>query len=300
MSDHSCDCHEPTATISVRGINFYIDAKDLPKCECRPGGEVQIPEGSVLLKKLTADLDLFVAPGGDDANDGLSAATPLKTIAAALEKTLDYARSVYTITINLASGSYPEFVNVDFTGHYPKLVIKGNSSLPVIEDGVSARMHGYLTLDQVHVRQTTNKFIVWSYNKGSLHLINCKVTSSIGDDSTYAVACYFCGYIRISGTLSVTTAGTARYIFCASLNSFMLLDADAVITVSGAVSTATFVSAHGSRINAYAGVKISGSVTGRRYDVSSGALLSVLSGSSASIPGTVAGTVAAGSVYAIA
>jgi hypothetical protein len=68
---------------------------------------------------------LYVAPRGDDTNDGLSFSQPLRTLAAALE------RSKAGFTIYLAGGTYPESVTVTQSD----LTIRRRGKEPVLLSG---------------------------------------------------------------------------------------------------------------------------------------------------------------------
>lgn len=57
-------------------------------------------------EQLTADRTYFVNPAGDDANSGLSAASPLRTIQRAIDVVASIDIAVFNVTIQLSAGTY--------------------------------------------------------------------------------------------------------------------------------------------------------------------------------------------------
>lgn len=90
---------------------------------------------------------LYVAPTGDDVNDGLSASQPFGTIQAAVDAWSEYANTTKgDWTIDLAAGTYTEGCVVDGVISPTELVIEGKlsgSAKTAIIDGTSAALpHG--------------------------------------------------------------------------------------------------------------------------------------------------------------
>ncbi len=81
------------------------------------------------------DADLYVSPEGDDQNDGLSPASPLKTITTAIKQIQCDAQNPHTI--HLAAGIYSDSASQELFPLYANegLIIKGVSNKATILDG---------------------------------------------------------------------------------------------------------------------------------------------------------------------
>jgi hypothetical protein len=79
---------------------------------------------------LTCDRTYYVNPAGNDANDGLTAATPFQTIPAAFDAIAYAILEGCNVTIQLADGAYPEaiLINKPWTGG--KVILQGNCTSP--------------------------------------------------------------------------------------------------------------------------------------------------------------------------
>lgn len=88
-------------------------------------------------ERLYAHRTLYVAPGGNDTNHGLTTLLPLATVTAAVNKVYEeYDLNGYTVTIQLGDGTYTESVKLvglplgtSSAQEYP-LIIKGNAASP--------------------------------------------------------------------------------------------------------------------------------------------------------------------------
>lgn len=80
---------------------------------------------------LTANLNLYVATTGSDANDGLTAGAPFLTIQKALNvASQDYDLQGFDIIINIADGSYAENLSLKTTTGGGKVKFTGNVTTP--------------------------------------------------------------------------------------------------------------------------------------------------------------------------
>lgn len=95
-----------------------------------------VPGSGNAREKLTANRTYYVAPsggGGSDSNDGLSALTPFLTIQKAVDVASTLDLGGYSITVQLADGTYATGVilkNVVGFRSPGDLVIKGNAATP--------------------------------------------------------------------------------------------------------------------------------------------------------------------------
>ena len=107
-------------------------------------------KGSVAAQARTAT-DVYVAPGGDDANDGLSAATPMASVQKALAKLADNG------TCHLAAGTYTEPIGIYVRGATLKgagvgqTIIRGKDN----PDGTPHPFNIFAAADDVVVRDLT-------------------------------------------------------------------------------------------------------------------------------------------------
>ena len=107
---------------------------------------------------LTANTTLYVngATGDDLLYDGTTAAVsgphgPFKTIMRAMQETFKYGPSLYTMTINLAAGSYNELVQTPQV-RGPSIILKGAGPTNTFILGQANTAHGFVRLRQLHDR----------------------------------------------------------------------------------------------------------------------------------------------------
>jgi hypothetical protein len=79
---------------------------------------------------LTAARTYYVSPTGNDGNDGLTAATPFLTIQKAFDTASALDFKGYTVTIQLADGTYTSGLNIAQSHIGGQLIIQGNATTP--------------------------------------------------------------------------------------------------------------------------------------------------------------------------
>lgn len=79
-------------------------------------------------ERTTAGLIYYISPTGNDSNDGLTSAAPLKTIMSAVSKIPQLVN--HAVTINIAAGTYPENVTLWGKTGNGSINLIGNASNP--------------------------------------------------------------------------------------------------------------------------------------------------------------------------
>ena len=216
---------------------------------------------------ITLPDNLFVDPAGDDANNGFSATTPKKTIGATLDmiRSNNYICPSY-ITVNLAPGSYSEFIegtvktqigytsqngtaritNGAYIANNSRVILYGDF---MFDDGLDIGYYGQLQLGDL-----------------------CSVSfNSVTPTNT----AFF--YVYNGGGFFCKSGDTASISFSGSCNGTVLQ-----VGYSGLVSI-------------YGTLSWSGSVTGQAYSVYGNSTVRGIG--SSSIPGTIAGTCSSESYF---
>ena len=105
----------------------------------------QLKKGTTQVVTMTAGIDYYVGPTGNDTNDGKSSSAPLKTI----QKAIDLAQP--GDTIHLADGVYLQDIISKYNGTASAPITIKGSSAAVVKGGGNSRIfeinHDYITLD---------------------------------------------------------------------------------------------------------------------------------------------------------
>jgi hypothetical protein len=140
-----------TQKVSLEYTGTDEPAPETPDPEPEPEPETPDPEPA---PAPVANLTVFVASSGDDSNEGTNAASPMKTVDAALAKVkADNADSSVTITI-MGAVSLSSSISID--NSYPPIVLNGESGSKLdagnkfrvltITNGANVKLEGGLTL----------------------------------------------------------------------------------------------------------------------------------------------------------
>jgi hypothetical protein len=161
---------------------------------------VNFSAGAGFLPILTANTTLYVngSTGDDSLYDGTTAAIsgphgPFKTITRAMQETFKYGPSLYTMTINIAAGSYAEMVQTPQV-RGPSIILQGAGSGNTFITG-----------------QANNHTVLCGY--GNFMVIHDLCAScTVGSDPTSIFASYNGAYLETDRTASGTSVG--RVFFC--------------------------------------------------------------------------------------
>jgi hypothetical protein len=261
-------------------------------------------------RKRVLGLTLYLRPDGDNGNSGL-ADTPEEALidfAGVMNVMAGYDLQGGTLTIMIGAGTYTdrEFTvlrGVGFVGVRYIQVIGSGENTTIINDTrsrsviISYSLPGArMNIGNLTIRGVYGNFLE-SRENATIYITGPITFESLAADNGSTAALYAVGGGNIqvySSSYQITIKGKWSYIFRSDYNSAMTLGD---VTYNGSVTCGA---------NAYCGrrsyldlshTQFSGSVTGKRYTVSTLSLL-LTNGSGANfIPGTTAGTTASGGLY---
>ena len=262
---------------------------------------------------LTANSNLYVdaAIGSDTLYDGTAADTsvpphgPFKTIQHAIDTTFKYGPSVYTMTINVAAGTYPEAVTTpNVIG--PTVIIKGAGVNATYVTGANNRHTFQCTNANNMVVQnlctSTGSGVGPPCNFSSVAgaSISCSNTASQGATPGYIFEAY-AGYIYI-GNHTFNAGSSCNQVFGAYFGGFVGLNQNATYTIAGAFTVGAFAVAS-SNGSMEAGVPNpptfvgAGFVTGTKYIATLNGVINTQALGVSWFPGSVAGYTQQGGQY---
>lgn len=251
-------------------------------------------------EKRTSNLTLFVRTDGSDANNGLAnnAGGAFLTIQKAVDVASAFDLNGYTVTIQVADGTYNGAVNLKTFLGAGSIVIQGNTTTPanvVVSTTSSTAFNvqnilGLYVIKALKIATTTSGDCVrvnGSFTK--VHLDQVEFGACAGAHLRCLLggnAAFLSGYAVSGGALNHLSAEDGGMIY-----------ADGVtVTYSNApaFSAADFAAYRGGIIRAASMTFANGAtVTGKRYDVSSQGVIFTNGGGASYIPGNVAGTATA-------
>jgi hypothetical protein len=270
---------------------------------------------------LTQNTNLYVngSTGSDTLYDGTSAtvvgpgspkAGPFKTIGKAVASTWTFGPSVYTMTINISAGTYPENILTPAVVG-PRTIFKGAGATLTFLVGqagghsIQATSSNQITVQGIHVNAPqsfpgASCFV--STNGATLTTISTATGSA---PNGYLFDTYN-GYMNV-GSNSFDAGSTCLNAFTSFTSGAMGLSSGAVytfagaMTVSGALAVASGVSTLSVPTPAQGGVTPvfvnPGNVSGTRYIASLIGLINTQGLGINYFPGTVAGSIATGGQY---
>jgi len=247
---------------------------------------------------LTADLDLYIATTGSDANDGLTVGTPFATFSKAFTEIIKYDLGHKNVAINAADGTYAQQIIANEVFHGRGTVsIVGNSGSP--QNVVIVPASGN-AISCVRTRLAVTDVEIRAPGAGSVGVF-CQV----GELSLSNVRFGACAVAHIQAdTLGVINAG--NYAIVGASGSHLRAAAmgliglqSGVITVSGtpAFSAAFATALDLGLIEANPGSSFSGAATGQTYNARTNAVINTNAGGPNFFPGNVSGAVFTGGQY---
>jgi hypothetical protein len=261
---------------------------------------------------LEANLNIYVDPTGNDANDGLTLASPKLTIQAGVSAAASYIPGYvssslsYTVTVNVANGTYssadPVVLPAGFSG-IGRYTLLGNASSP---GSVILRHTGTTnrTLD-CQGRWNVNGFrLEYTGATAGTNLLRATANNSVeasnivyGTNVATGVNVYASsgGRVNLLGTQADIGGRTIGYFFSVDtkgeINVASITVACGVLTVTDTVLTNTL-----GFFNTV-GVTFTGTVTGRRYNAIGNSVINTFGGGANYFPGNTAGATATGGQY---
>lgn len=255
------------------------------------------------VQRIAINPTLYVRPGGNDANDGLTNTDggAFATIAAALAKgtsQFNFASSALNIQLGAPSTYASPFTLPRGTG---TININGdtqNALAYVIEGAAPAgngcvQTSGPLVLSGVTVRNTgAGSHGVATTGVGTAVLINTVVASTQTTAGSHLFAVDGSGITLGSGCL---LQGNAAAAFSATGGRISVNPStNVVIGGSPTFSNATAVAQDGGRVSLLAGASVSGPASGQRYRADNYSIINTNGGGANAFPGSTAGTTSNG------
>lgn len=250
-------------------------------------------------EKLTAARTYYVRTDGSDSNNGLSNTSGGAFLT--IQKAVDVAcasldTSTYTVTIQVADGTYTGAVYMKAFVGAGSVVIQGNNATPsnVVISTTSATAFansspsGLSVLD-MKIQTTTGGYCLAAQNGATLSFSNI-VFGAAAWGHIYTDTC---GSVSINGNYSIV--GGAPYHIQLLTNGVISCYSRTVTLTGTPAFSAAYLSLTTGAAAYYASNTFTGSATGKRYDIS---LNGVATTAAATLPGNVAGTTATGGQYA--
>lgn len=258
--------------------------------------EVRTAAGGIR-EVLAANRTYYVATTGSNANNGLSAGAPFLTLQYAVDVAAALDPSIYTVTIQLADGTYTE--NVVFkllvSG---RVVVQGNAANPQnVIVATTGAYQGAFTASSGVVGYTVKDLTVQGPGSitnygfrnlgGEISFTNIRFGSGLfygiyGEGATYTM----------TGNCSLVASVTNSLIYMTALSRLAMTNRTWTFTGTPSVGSAGFVVCDQSRVNGWS-MTFTGSVTGKQYSVINNGVLATI-GQYTSYPGPTTGTTATG------
>lgn len=261
---------------------------------------------------LSQNTDFYVngTTGSDtlDEGRGLSAEKPFRTIQACVNYVCDtYNFSVYTAGINIAAGTYTEWLSIpNFNTLTGQLHLRGSGTGQTLIRGSILLYHGAglvslqpsLTIqcpEQPTPGWVNSWYGVAAFSAGSVD-VACLVDAGISNSSLYK---YSVNGAQSSGPITILNGANLvgnTTNFLVTIGSSITISNDFSINGSIVGNGATAVARNGGKILVFTksdGVSfpiISGSVVGSRYYVDSNGIINASGQGPNFFPGTIAGT----------
>ncbi|MEW9838725.1 phage portal protein, partial [Mesorhizobium sp. ZMM04-4] len=258
---------------------------------------------TAIREKLTADRTYYVRADGSDSNDGLANASggAFLTKQKAINVVAALDISIYNVTIQVEDGTYSGGVNVNapWIGS-GEVTLQGNLTTPAncVISVTSANCilvtnYGRLRVRGFKVQTTTSGIGVAAQNGGVLSVVG---NMDYGACATAHIYAERTGVLGI--TASYTISGNAP-CHMQALSHAYIFNFVTTVTLSGtrAFSTA-FAKCDRMALMEFSGNTFTGSATGTRYTVTSGAGINTFGGGATYLPGSGAGAATSPGWYA--
>lgn len=250
---------------------------------------------------LTANRTYYVSTAGSDANNGLTVGSPFLTIQHALDvvSLLDIAG--FTVTIQLANGTYAEALNLAAPVGSGVVDILGDTTTP-------ANVTVNATGDAFRGTSVASGPVTWQVRGVRMVATGSAISSQFG--AAFVVAnvefgacggqhmlATFSGRINVNGNYAII--GGAQHHLFVTQGGILQINNSLTVTLTGtpAFSTAFASSTIVAVIRARS-LTFSGGATGIRYIASMNGAIDVGGAGATYLPGNVAGTTATGGQYA--
>lgn len=243
--------------------------------------------------KLASNITLYVATTGSDSNPG-TLGSPFLTLQAAINKAYTYAPGLFSVTIQIADGSYVGAATPAWPG--PPLIINGNSVTPgnvVVGSGalgITVNTGGTVTIQNLKVQAASGS---------GVYCTNASVTLGVVYFGACGVAHVYCDPGgSLTFTQNVAIYGSAPIVLnAAGLGQINMKNITCTIVNPITVTdfaVASYCGIIGSQGVTFAGA---GNVTGGKYIGSANGVINTGGSGASYFPGTTAGSVGTGAQY---
>lgn len=252
---------------------------------------------------ISANTDLYVnGSTGSNSNDGLTPATAMATIQAALLRAFGFPPSQYTITIHVSDGTYNENIITPTYGG-PNVVITGNSVTPsnvVVNGGTGkcfvAQGPNTLTINNLQVQNNPggiDQYGFWAIS-GATIFTNNTVSGAI-----QGIVFVASGGTIVPGNHGFN--GNCGGFFYAAIGGQCLLNPGFTYSIMNSltVSIATALASQCGtvKVSAPQPTFTGAAVTGQRYNANLNGVIYTPGSGANYFPGTIAGATSSGGQY---
>jgi len=257
------------------------------------------PTGIIGREILTANRTYYVRTDGSDLNNGLA------DTAGGAWLTLQHAVNIvygaidlntFDVTVQVRDGTFAG-CNIDVPhlgAPGSSITLLGNAGTPInviITGTVSFEVHNAAKVTLNGFQTDATAVGIWVYRYGNVSISNINFAAE-----TIHIACEDHGMFTSFGT-GITISGSANYFASVNNNAVFLLGG--IVTIAGAPAWGVaFASVTG---NAYAEITalFGGASTGKRFEVTTNAILNTITHNEVYLPGDASGTQSTGGRYII-
>lgn len=260
-------------------------------------GRVSFPAGVVGLRpQLSASRTYYVAAGGSNGNDGLTAATPFATLQKAVDEAHGLDCASHDVTIQLADGSYAGATVARPLLGGGTLFIKGNETTPasvvltgglVLSNGAQLRVSGIriaIASDLVHALSVGNGV---SLRLGKMEF------GAVGANADHIFSDNPCRIVLEENY--AITGGARRHM---NIGAGLLVGEGRTFTLTGTPAFTQFIAARNSGTVSLLNPVIVGSATGSRYIAETNGVINTFGKATTFLPGSATGSNPSGGIYA--
>lgn len=266
----------------------------------RATGRVTFPSGGVR-ETLSANRTYFVSPSGSDSNNGLTAGAPLATINAAIAKCFKIDDGGFTLTIQLADGTYSGSVTLNLSRPIVgggRLVITGNATTPgnVVIQGTypvcNVSGGAKLLLSNVRLQSTSNGSLLQAAESADVHLSGVEW----GACQRYHIEASSQAIVTLVGNDTIVASDTPLAHISLGTRA-TLLATNRTTTLTGSPTFTDFILVSGADYAVW-NHTFSGTASGRRHSVKLNGTVNTYGKGVNHFPGSVAGVTETGGQYA--
>jgi hypothetical protein len=197
---------------------------------------------------------MFVRPGGDDGNDGLTVGSPKATINGAIEDAPLHRDGLSLLTIDVGGGTYPERVLVQEDRSQARIILTGDGTATIDASGLfsalSVRSVAHVEVSGINLVGGTD-YLADAQQLGSIQIVDSSHDVNGANRGLYAANM---GFVFAESAASITnTASGSEDVVTVIGNAGAILNAD--MTANGDEGSVVNT-AEGARAN------ITGEITG--------------------------------------